>query len=63
MDAVTGDRIVVDSVKIGSPRRSGEVVEVIGITDQHYRVRWDDGHETVLFPSSNTRVVPTEPSS
>ena len=64
MKAVKGDRIVVDSAKVGSAQRSGEVVEVvIGITSEHYLVRWSDGHETVFFPSPNARVVPPASSS
>ena len=33
----------------GSPSRRGEIVEVIGDGErQHYRVRWDDGHDPVI---------------
>jgi hypothetical protein len=55
--AKTGDRIVVDSAHVGQPRRQGEIVEVVaGDGGEHYRVRWDDGHETIYFPSSDCRV-------
>ena len=58
MQAMTGDRIVVESGAVDSPRRHGEVVEVIGDGErQHYRVRWDDGHESVYFPGPDARVV------
>jgi Domain of unknown function (DUF1918) len=57
--AKTGDRIVVESAHVGQPRREGEVLEVVpGDGDrEHYRVRWDDGHESIYFPSSDCRVV------
>ena len=58
MDAKPGDEIVVDAVNLGDPRREGEILEVTtrgGVV--HYRVRWDDGHESVFFPGSTTHVV------
>jgi hypothetical protein len=55
-----GDRIVIESKEVGQARREGEIVEVIhGQTSVHYRIRWSDGHESVLFPSAGSaRVVP-----
>ena len=57
MHAKTGDRIVVESVHVGQPHREGEVLEVVRGEREHYRVRWDDGHESIYFPSSDCRVV------
>lgn len=58
MQAAKGDQIVVESTMLDSPRRRGEVLEVIGEGDrQHYRVRWDDGHESVYFPGPDARVA------
>jgi Domain of unknown function (DUF1918) len=58
MDAHVGDRILVESRKVGGGRKSGEVVEVIhGAGGQHYRVRWDDSHESIVYPSSDASVV------
>ena len=39
--------------------REGEIVDVVlSESDrEHYRVRWDDGHESVYFPSTDCRVV------
>jgi hypothetical protein len=57
MDARVGDRVIVEGAKVGQGRRSGEVVEVIaGGESQHYRVLWDDGHESTFFPSSDAYV-------
>ena len=62
MDAKNGDHIIVESAKVGSARRSGQIVEVLqGSTGVHYRVQWEDGHQTEFFPGPNAMVVP--PSS
>jgi hypothetical protein len=54
MDAHIGDRIVVEPRKVGGARKEGEIVDVIGgVCGPHYRVRWDDGHESTAFPSSD----------
>jgi len=56
--AVVGDEIVVDNMMLGQPARKGEVLEVLGDGDgTHYRVRWDDGHESVFFPASTAHAV------
>ena len=59
MQAKTGDRIVVESAHVGQPCREGEVLEVLeGESErEHYWVRWEDGHESIYFPSSDCRVV------
>jgi hypothetical protein len=49
------DRVVVDSERVGQPAREGEILEVLGTGEViHYRVRWDDGHETTLYPSAGS---------
>src|SRR5713226_10675478 len=54
MDARVGDRVVIEGARVGQVRRFGEIVEVIdGGEGQHYRVHWDDGHESTFFPSSD----------
>ncbi|MDO8391327.1 MAG: DUF1918 domain-containing protein [Actinomycetota bacterium] len=58
LHAVVGDEIVVDNMDLGHPPRTGEVLEVLGAADEtHYRVRWDDGHESVFFPASTAHAV------
>ncbi|MEW6155186.1 MAG: DUF1918 domain-containing protein [Actinomycetota bacterium] len=59
MEAQIGDRIVIERAKIGQPRRQGEVRDVIrngSVT--YYRVRWQDGQETVFFPGPDARLEP-----
>jgi hypothetical protein len=54
-----GDAIVVDGVHLNEPPRRGEIIEVLGTGDaEHFRVRWDDGHESLFFPGATTRIVP-----
>ena len=57
MHANTGDRIVVESRHIGQPRRQGEIVSVVPGAREHYQVRWEDGHESTYFPSSDCHVI------
>ena len=60
MHANTGDRIVIESVKVGSARRSGRILEVMGgPAGEHYRVQWEDGHQTEFFPGPDAKVVPS----
>jgi len=55
--AAPGDVIEVTGRRVGGTARSGEILEVLGTEERpHYRVRWDDGHETVFFPGSDTVV-------
>jgi hypothetical protein len=64
MEAQVGNRIVVEGAKVGHARREGEVLDVIrngSLT--YYRVRWQDGQETVFFPGPDARVEPATPAS
>lgn len=60
MTGKVGDRIVVESAQVGQPRREGEILEVAeGGVGVRYRVRWDDGHESVLSPKAGAaRIIP-----
>lgn len=60
MNAKVGDRIIVESETVGTPTRMGEILEVIeGEAAIRFRVRWEDGHETVLSPSGGSaRIEP-----
>lgn len=59
MDATIGDRIIVESEKVGVPDREGEILEVIEAAyGTRYRVRWDEGNESTIRPAvGSARVV------
>jgi hypothetical protein len=59
MSAKAGDRIIVESEKVGTPAREGEILEVIKSAGvMRYRVRWDDGHESLFQPlAGSARIV------
>jgi hypothetical protein len=58
MQATVGDVIVIEGAVVDHPRRRGEVLEVVDSSGtQRYRVRWDDGHESVYFPGPDARVL------
>lgn len=58
MKAREGDTIVVHARHVGDVTRSGEVREVIaGAGSEHYRVRWESGSETILYPRGDLTVL------
>ncbi len=57
MHAETGDELVVRGRHVGDEDRGGVIIEIHGENGTPpYLVRWDDGHESVFFPSSDTMV-------
>jgi hypothetical protein len=55
MVARVGDRIIVESEKVGQAAREGVILEVIEASyGIRYRVRWDDGHESTIRPSAGS---------
>ena len=64
MHAKVGDKIVVDALHTGDVARNGEILEVIDEGGAvHYRVRWEDGHESLYFPGSDAHVAPGRTAS
>jgi hypothetical protein len=49
MNVQIGDRVQIESEKVGLPTRNGEVTAVSG---QMITIRWDDGHESVVMPTA-----------
>jgi Domain of unknown function (DUF1918) len=48
------ERIWVDRHAVGGRKRQGEIVEVLGEPGHvRYRVRWEDGRETIVSPGSD----------
>jgi Domain of unknown function (DUF1918). len=57
MQATVGERIVIRGKTVEVPDRHGEIVEVRGPDGTPpYLVRFDDGHETLVFPGTDTTV-------
>jgi hypothetical protein len=53
-DVGVGDVLEVVGHRLGEHARFAEIVEVIdGPGRARYRVRWDDGTETIVYPSSD----------
>jgi hypothetical protein len=61
-DARVGDRIVLDSDKVGVPVRQGEILAITPHEPHaEFRVRWDDGHITEIRPGgASYRIVARE---
>ena len=50
VEGKVGDRVVLESERTGRAAREGEILEVLGAGEGvHYRVRWEDGHESTFF--------------
>jgi hypothetical protein len=46
---------------VGDAGRTGEIVAVLGEeTHEHYLVRWEDGHESILYPGEGTTIHPCD---
>ena len=57
MKAVAGDRIVIRGTTVESTDRHGQILEVRGADGAPpYLVRFDDGHETIMFPGGDFAV-------
>ena len=54
-----GDLVIVDGHRTGDGRRVGEIAEVVGEgAHVHFRVRWEDGRESILYPGTDARIQP-----
>lgn len=60
MQAKAGDRIIVETERVGQKDRVGEILEVMDSPlGPNYRVRWDDGHESEIRPKAGSaRIEP-----
>ena len=54
MTARIGDRIIVESEKVGTPPRVGEILAVSSGVGVEYSVRWADGHESSYRPAAGS---------
>ena len=45
----------------GQSSRRGQIVELLGKAGhEHYRVRWDEQHESILYPADGVVVFPKD---
>jgi hypothetical protein len=51
------DKIVVESEKLATPSRAGVIEEVLQQDPARLRVRWEDGHASILTPSAGAARV------
>jgi hypothetical protein len=43
----------------GQPPRRGQIIELLGHDEhEHYRVRWDEKHESILYPADGVVIMP-----
>jgi hypothetical protein len=55
--ATEGDRLVVKAHHTGEPEIDAEVLEVLGEDGAPpYLVRWEDGHESRIYPGSDVYI-------
>lgn len=53
MQYEVGERVVAESESTERPARHGEIAEVLRAGDrERYRIRWDDGHESIYAPAA-----------
>ena len=53
-----GHIIEIHGHKVGEPPRLGEILEVLGEPGrEHYRVRWEDDHESIYFPADDAVIT------
>jgi hypothetical protein len=58
MRAEVGDELIVKGRHVGDDNRGGVIIEVHGKAGAPpYLVKWQDGHQSVFFPSSDTLVA------
>jgi Ala-tRNA(Pro) deacylase len=54
-----GDVLEISPHRVGEGSRLGEILEVLGVPNHpRFRIRWEDGHESIFSPSSDTVIRP-----
>jgi len=57
MKCEVGDRIVVESEKVGQSVRKGVIEDVLAQDPPRLRVRWEDGHTSVFTPAGGAAKI------
>ena len=52
MTAHAGDRIIVEAERVTQAARTGVIEEVLQEAPTRVRVRWDDGHTSIIAPTA-----------
>jgi hypothetical protein len=63
MKGKVGATIVVESERTTQPQRRGVIEEVLAEDPPRYRVRWEDGKETIFSPAAGVAVIETASSA
>ncbi len=59
--AHVGDWVEVRGLS-GQSSRHGQIVELFGrVGHEHYRVRWDEQHESIFYPADGMIITPQRP--
>lgn len=60
--ARAGDEIVITGHSVGVASRTAVILEVLGDKGrERFRVRWEDGHESIFFPADDAIVRRPKP--
>jgi RimK family alpha-L-glutamate ligase len=52
-----GDEILITGHSVGDSPRTAEILEVLGEPGhERFRVRWEDGHESIFFPAEDATI-------
>ena len=63
MQYEVGDRVVAESESTERPARHGAIAEVLRAEGRaRYRIRWDDGHESIYAPAAGALHRETDPA-
>jgi len=54
MIGTVGDTVVVESERADATGRRGVIEEVLQAQPPRYRVRWEDGHTSILAPAAGS---------
>jgi hypothetical protein len=57
MKAQIGDSIVLESERVGQPSHTGVIEDVLQQQPPRYRVRWEDGHESIVTPAAGVALI------
>ncbi len=54
MKVSAGDRLVMESERVGQPPRTGTVKEVLSLDPLRVRVHWENDHESTITPHAGS---------